>query len=83
MNNEVVEKNEILRLKKKSFVDLESIYTEKRDSHAAKEAERKTFSSQVSSMEDQIQDIENQIERLETRHETNTQELIGRDGRKY
>ena len=36
---------------------------------------RKTFASQLTSMEDQIQDIKNQIERLDGRHE-NVKELI-------
>ncbi len=75
INTEVLEKTEILDAKEEELIDLESMYAEKRDSYSSKEAERKTFSTQVSSMEDQIQDIENQIERLETRHE-HAQELI-------
>ena len=75
INSQVEEKTEILNSREEELVDLESLYSEKRDSFAAKEAERKTFSTQLSSLEDQIQDIQNQIERLETRYE-NVQELI-------
>ena len=75
INSEVEEKTEILNTREEELVDLESIYSEKRDSYSAKEAERKTFTSQLSSLEDQIQDIQNQIERLESRYE-NVQDLI-------
>ena len=43
MNSEVIEKNEILEAKEEELLDLESIYTEKRDSHAAKKRREKHF----------------------------------------
>ena len=79
IKKQIDEKKDISTTREEELNDLESIYSEKRDSLSAKEAERKTYSSQITSLEDQIQDIQNQLERLETRNE-NVAELIEETG---